>query len=126
MIWTVDAQKARKFLASYEPKIDILLVQINWNGIGGFHLISNITQKRILKAMGRENYIKLPKEGTNPRGVEISKEALLKLVNAPETKTIEIEWQRSAINYLPYERWLDYWEGKQQIDASKRVQTKIT
>ncbi|MGC8900482.1 MAG: ThaI family type II restriction endonuclease [bacterium] len=29
--------------------------------------------------MGRKNYIKLPKPGTNPGGLEITKEALLNL-----------------------------------------------
>lgn len=28
-IWTVDAKKAREFVAGYSPKYDILLVQVN-------------------------------------------------------------------------------------------------
>lgn len=60
--------------------------------------------------MGREAYLKLPKPGTNPRGVEISKEGLLRLIKDRDTKSIEILWQRSKIDYNPYKRWVDYWE----------------
>lgn len=35
LIWTVDAQKAKEFRESYYPHCDILLVQINWNNLGG-------------------------------------------------------------------------------------------
>ncbi|MGQ9702784.1 MAG: ThaI family type II restriction endonuclease, partial [bacterium] len=80
LIWTVDAQKAKEFHKSYYPRCDILLVQINWNDIGGFYYIPLATQKSLFDKIGRENYIKLPKPGTNPRGVEITKEALSSLV----------------------------------------------
>jgi len=61
---------------------------------------------------GPEQYIKLPKPGTNPRGVEITKEALRSLVEAKGTRNIEITWQRSEIDYKPYKRWVDYWMEK--------------
>ncbi len=70
LIWTVDAEKAREFRENYQPKCDILLVQINWNSNGGFYYIPLEVQKRIFDEMGRQNYIKLPKPGTNPRSVE--------------------------------------------------------
>ena len=60
--------------------------------------------------MGREKYIKLPKPGTNPRGVEITKEALETLVEDKESRAIEIYWQKAKIDYNPYRRWVDYWE----------------
>jgi hypothetical protein len=41
--------------------------------------------------MTKENYIKLPKPGTNPRGVEITKEALLGLIRDEGTQSIPIE-----------------------------------
>ena len=109
LIWTVDAQKAREFLENYHPRCDILLVQIVWNGRGGFYFIPLEAQERLFGEMGRERYIKLPKPGTNPRGVEITKEALLYLVRDKETKFIEINWQKSEIDYHPYKRWVDYW-----------------
>ncbi len=109
LIWTVDAQKAREFRENYYPRYDILLVQIVWNSTGGFYYIPLEAQERLFEEMGRENYIKLPKPGTNPRGVEITKEALSQLAKSKETKVIEIDWQRSEIDYHPFKRWVDYW-----------------
>lgn len=109
LIWTVNGQKAKEFRMSYLPRCDILLVQINWNARGGFYYIPIEVQERLFKEIGRERYIKLPKPGTNPRGVEITREALLHLVKNEETKVIEITWQRSKIDYDPYKRWVDYW-----------------
>lgn len=107
--WTVDAQKAKEFCENYSPHCDILFVQINWNAMGKFYCIPVVVQKRILKKIGAENYFKLPKPGTNPRGIEISKKALLDLVEDRSTKAIEIFWQRSEIDYNAYKRWVDYW-----------------
>jgi len=109
LIWTVDAQKAKEFRESYYPHCDILLVQINWNETGGFYYIPLAAQKRLFDRIGRENYIKLPKPGTNPRGVEITKEALLSLVGDSNSKKIEINWQRTEIEFNSYKRWVDLW-----------------
>ncbi|HDI72820.1 MAG TPA: type II restriction endonuclease subunit R [Candidatus Altiarchaeales archaeon] len=109
LIWTVDAQKAKEFRENYYPHCDILLVQINWNDIGGFYYIPLEVQKRLFDKIGRQNYIKLPKPGTNPRGVEITKDALLSLVNDSKSKSIVINWQRTEIDFNPYKRWVDLW-----------------
>ena len=111
LIWTVDAQKAKEFRENYYPHCDILLVQINWNNNGGLYYIPMKTQERVFKEIGRENYIKLPKPGTNPRGVEFTKDALSLLVKDRDTQVIEISWQRSKVDYNPYRRWVDYWKG---------------
>jgi len=66
-------------------------------------------QKRVFDKIGRQNYIKLPKAGTNPRGVEITKEALSALVVNSESKSIEINWQRTKMDFNPYKRWVDFW-----------------
>jgi hypothetical protein len=110
LIWTVDAQKAKEFRDSYYPHCDILLLQINWNARGGFYYIPLEIQERLFKRIGREEYIKLPKPGTNPRGVEIAKSALSHLVEDEEARVIEITWRRSEIDYNPYKRWVDYWK----------------
>jgi hypothetical protein len=110
LIWTVDAQKAKEFRESYYPHCDILLLQINWNARGGFYYIPLEAQQRLFKRIGREEYIKLPKPGTNPRDVEISKSALSHLVEAEKVRVIEVTWKRSRIDYNPYKRWVDYWE----------------
>ena len=109
LIWTVDAQKAREFKESYYPHYDILLVQINWGGVGGFYYIPVEAQQKLFDRIGRNEYIKLPKPGTNPRGVEITKGALTSLVKDDLSKSIEISWQKTEIGYNPYKRWVDYW-----------------
>lgn len=110
LIWTVDARKAREFREDYYPHYDILLVQIDWNDLGGFYYIPLEVQKRHFDKIGRRGYIKLPKAGTNPRGVEITKEALSSLIKDPETQSITIDWQRTRIDFNPYKRWVDSWE----------------
>jgi hypothetical protein len=41
------------------------------------------------------------------RGVEITKEALEAIVTDKESKAIDIYWQRTKIDYSPYQRWVD-------------------
>jgi hypothetical protein len=75
-----------------------------------FRKVSPIeVQKMLFDEIGRQNYIKLPKPGTNPRGVEITKEALSSLVKNRESKRIEINWQRIKIEFNTYKRWVDLW-----------------
>jgi len=95
LIWTVDAQKAKEFYENYYPHYDILLVQINWNDVGGLYYIPLEVQKRLFDRIGRGSYIKLPKPGTNPRGVEITKEALSSLVEDGMSRKIMINWQKN-------------------------------
>ncbi|WP_456487066.1 ThaI family type II restriction endonuclease [Candidatus Alkanophaga liquidiphilum] len=109
LIWTVDAQKAREFRETYYPHCDIILIQISWESVGGFYYIPLEAQKKLFDRVGRDGYIKLPKPGTNPRGVEITKEALSSLVKDNLSKVIEINWQKTKIDYDPYKRWVDYW-----------------
>lgn len=109
LIWTVDSQKAKEFRETYYPHCDILLVQINWGSTGGFYYIPLEDQITLFESIGRNRYIKLPKPGTNPRGVEITKEALSTLVNFNNSKRIDIIWRRTTIDLNPYKRWVDYW-----------------
>ena len=110
LIWTVDAQKAIEFSQNYTPSCHLILAHINWNSIGGFHFISKKIQKDILKQLGHERYIKLPKQGTNPRGVEMSAEAFQKLTQHKMTKSIIINWKKEEIEYKPFERWVNLWQ----------------
>jgi len=86
LIWTVDAQKSIEFINKYTPECDILLVHIKWNTQGAMYLINKETQLELLKKEGKEFYFKLPKKGTNPRGVEITNQAINQLVEHPSTK----------------------------------------
>jgi len=123
--WTVDAQKAREFRETYTPKCDVLLAQIKWNDIGNLFYIPLEVQQRIFESIGRERYIKLPKPGTNPRGVEYSKEALIRLMRDPQTRSTQIHWQRSKIEYKPYQRWIEYWRTEELPYDKNSIQTKI-
>lgn len=109
LIWTVDSQKAIEFSRMYYPSCNILLVQINWNNFGGFYYLPLEVQKKHFINMGREKYIKLPKPGTNPRGVEITKQALSDLIMDKKSRKIVIHWQKSKIEYNPYKRWIELW-----------------
>ena len=109
LIWTVDPKKALEFSKSYKPTCDIILIQINWDNIGYFYLLPKEVQEEILEKLGRKKYIKLPKRGTNPRGVELSSKALDQLTSHPKTKKIEVLWKREDIKYNSYDRWVDYW-----------------
>jgi len=109
VIWTVDAQKAREFSDNYYPRCDILLVQVNWDSKGAFCYLPLDVQQKVFEKIGKEGYIKLPKPGTNPRGVEITKKALEAIATDKESKAIEIYWQRAKTDYNQYQRWVDYW-----------------
>jgi hypothetical protein len=110
MIWTVDPISALKFMHNYKPECEMLLIQINWNAIGNFYYVPLDSQIRCFNALGRQTYIKLPKPGTNPRGVELSKDAAIALVNDSGTNKIGIHWKKSPIKFDAYERWIDLWE----------------
>jgi len=108
-VWTVDAASAATFIKNYKPKCDIILVQINWQNKGGFYLIPLLVQKRIFTSLG-SNYLKMPKAGTNPRGVEFSKEAIEKMIANDDTYKIMINWKKEVGEYDTYKKWVEYWE----------------
>ena len=107
--WTVDTPKAREFQESYEPTCGILFAQINWDDDGWLYYIPIHVQKRLLEQIGAENYVKLPKLATNPRGVEFGKGVVKRLVMDEQTMRMKINWRKSEINFNPYKRWLDLW-----------------
>ena len=110
LIWTVDAKKASEFRRNYKPNCDMILVHINWNKEGALFYIPLHIQHAVLKQLGVKKYIKLPKAGTNPRGVEITTNALRILVNHNKTLRINIEWFKKDIKFNAFKRWLDLWE----------------
>jgi len=109
LIWTVDRENAIYFANNYCPSCDILLAHINWGGTGGLFLIPHQAQLDMQKELGRDMYLKLPKPGTNPRGVEMSFTAARQLAKDPRTSKIPIRWVKQDIDYNAYDRWLDYW-----------------
>lgn len=95
--WTVDPNKVEDFISEYSPSCNILLVKLNWNmkernQPSGLFWIPLEAQRRVLKQLGVERYLKPPKPGTNSRGIELSKPALEHLLNDEETKHIDVDW----------------------------------
>ena len=110
--WTVDADMAHKFLETYHPECDILLAQIHWEETGGLFYIPVNVQREILVSLGKGGFFKLPKPGTNPRGIEMTAAALEHAVNNPSSKSTPIIWKKPSIQYNRYERWITYWRNK--------------
>ena len=113
-VWTVDASSAQKFIRGYKPKCSILLVKINWGKEGGMFFIPLEVQKKIFNKMGGDAYLDMPRAGTNPRGVEFSREALSKMLSHIETLKIPIFWIKRDIDYDIYKRWVEYWKEEVQ------------
>jgi len=109
LIWTVDAESALAFRKNYLPKCDMMFVRINWDREGGLFYIPLETQMDLFNQLGRNEYIKLPKAGTNPRGVELSANVLKALLNHTSTSVIRIKWKKEMIEYNPVERWVELW-----------------
>lgn len=116
VVWTVDWQKVQEFVEGYRPKSDMLLVIVRWDSEGGFYLVPQDTQEEVFDRLGRENYLRIPKHGTNPRGVEISRKAIAQLICHHQTRGLTIEWHRHTVasdverRFAPYKRWLYYWQ----------------
>jgi len=113
LIWTVDWEKVENFYRKYEPKSEMLLVEVSWGKEGGFYYIPLEVQSEIFKEIGRDRYVYRHKKGTNPRGVEISNEGIKRLIEHPQTKKIDIFWEKPKIGadiiYKPYQRWVELW-----------------
>ena len=113
LIWTVDWQKVHEFARSFAPQSDLLYVNIVWNADGGFFLIPKGVQNEILERIGRTTFMKLPSLGTNPRGVELSAEALRRMTEHKETLSLVIHWRRDPsllVERALYGRWIDLWD----------------
>ena len=110
-VWTVDAESSKSFIENYAPKCDVLLIQIWWGeNKDSFFLIPLEVQKEVFSFLGKENYLKMPKAGTNPRGVEFSKESITKMLHHPRTLKIKINWIKQDIPYNVYKTWVDFWK----------------
>jgi len=113
LIWTVDWEKVENFYRNYEPKSEMLLVEVSWGKDGGFYYIPSEVQREVFGEIGRNRYIYRHRRGTNPRGVEISNEGIKRLIEHRQTRKIDIFWERPEIGaeiiYKPYQRWVEIW-----------------
>lgn len=112
LIWTVDSISANLFRNNYLPNYDMIIVQINWNKIGGFYYIPKEVQLDVFYKIGKDNYLKMPKEGTNPWGVELATNALKEILQDNKTCKIEIVWRKERINFNAYDKWIELWKQK--------------
>jgi hypothetical protein len=108
--WTVDAASAIRFINTYKPSCDIIFVRIHWDNEGYLYYIPKEVQLEVLNKISKESYLKMPKEGTNPRGVEITGEALRLLIEHKNTFHIKINWVKEKIEYNSFKRWVDLWD----------------
>lgn len=114
LVWTSDRIKINEFYSSYMPSSELLYVNIIWGSIGRFYLIPLSAQREIYNELTPEGYIKLPREGTNSRGVEIAYKAMEKLQSHSATRFIKILWKKDAFllgeeDWTPYSRWIESW-----------------
>lgn len=108
--WTVDPEAARRFRNLYKPISSIILVHVNWGNVGSLYYIPKEVQVEVYEKI-TEEYFKIPRQGTNPRGVEISRKALKSILNDQRSRKIEIFWQRKQVTaYNPYKRWIELWK----------------
>ena len=114
LVWTVDWSAIDAFLLSYSPTSDLLYVNILWGNTGGFTLIPQHVQAETLQKIGINRYVKVPPRGTNPRGVEFSREALGLLLSHSDTQSLPIAWHRDPsllVERALYGRWIELWDS---------------
>lgn len=110
LIWTVDAESVNHFCNKYQPGCDMIFVQINWSNGGGVYYIPKEAQIEVFNKIGKDSYLKLPKPGTNPRGVEMTSIALNKLLEHNKTLKIPIHWDKEKVNFNAFDRWVELWQ----------------
>ena len=114
LVWTSDRIKIEKFYSTYIPRSEFLYVNINWWSTGKFCLIPLRVQQEIFDELKPSGYMKLPRVGTNSRGVEIAHQAMNKLVSHSETLSLDIRWNKETTipeEWTPYRQWLELWEN---------------
>ncbi len=110
LIWTVDWTQVEDFYDSYLPKTDMLFAHVLWGKGGVFAYVPLEVQRKVFTELGKDKYIKLPKKGGNPRGVEISSYAMRACLEHSESMVIPINWvYEGSYVHDPYSRWVELW-----------------
>lgn len=114
--WTVDRDSAVNFVNTYKPRSSIFLVRIFWGEERpSFFYIPLDVQLEVLHKIGIDNFLNLPKPGTNPRGVTFSNNALHIMEKHQRSKKLSIYWIKKEVDFDVYERWIEYWRGEIDI-----------
>ena len=117
LIWTTDRIQMQRFKESYLPKCDMIFVHIVTKGKekGGLHYLPQELLIQTLNTVGRDEYIDIPPEDTNPRGIELRARVLKKMVSSPSVLSITINWnipksESDEPTIPPIEQWLKQWQ----------------
>lgn len=108
--WTSDQEKAREFIASFSPECDLLVVRIVWEAEGRISYIPVEAQQAVFSRLGRSEYLDY-RQGTNTRGVNLSRQALTAIENNRQSVVLRLQWYKSAQPRpeSKYDRWVSYW-----------------
>jgi hypothetical protein len=107
--WTANKLASKPFVDTYTPSSDLIYAFIKWNHQGGLYFVPARAQLDVFKILGRGKYLRIPSDGTNNRGIEISVEACMQLVSHPATLVIPIQWDIPKTSYDPISRWVTLW-----------------
>jgi hypothetical protein len=110
LCWTSDQISIGNYISTFQPDCDILFAKIDWGKIGYIYYIPLSVQIDVFNTLGRANYLKIPKPGTNPRGIDITDEAYRELTSHSQTLKMEILWNIKNLDINVYERWLKLWD----------------
>ncbi len=114
--WTSNALKAEEFIDSYEPIGHLLVIRIAWGKTGTIRFIPLDVQKGVFLRIGVAGYLDY-RSSTNTRGVNLSQVAELALNRHPQSVPLSIVWKRSEAIINPIDKWVDYWQGKDNKDS---------
>lgn len=111
LIWTANYELAMDFYKNSTPlySIAVLLFQ---KKLGGLYYFPLELLVRTRERLGLE-FLKKPKSGTNPRGVELSTKAFNLLIKGQSCRFIPINWNiiaeglTTAVNFIDY--YHDLW-----------------
>jgi hypothetical protein len=123
LVWTSDKQNCRNFVKHFKPHADLLIVNIPKstngviNGTGMIYYIPRSVQQNVYNKIGSK-YYKIPKDGRNSRGVELTNYGYQKLIENKNTLCLYFPWNKEKINhsYDPVEQMRnelkDYFKNK--------------
>ena len=106
VFWASDNQIVDRVIANYKPQNNLLIAQIKWGKEGGgLYYVPLSVQNEYFEKHGVSKYLK--RNTGNNRGISIDKEILISMLNNPNTKRIDIEWNHNEDTIDVYERWIN-------------------
>lgn len=114
--WKVDPIQVENFINTYRPKADLLFVHVQWGKNDLFEKYPSIYHVPIEAAimvhtrLGK-GYLVPPKKGTDSKGIQFSRRAIMELLNHPLTAVMSVEWIRPTYKHDPLHRWFKMWSA---------------